>query len=64
MRLATNVPTLDPSARVGPSATAEMLDRLAREYQAVRGTVARVLMKRTVAPLARDSQLPLRGILQ
>ncbi len=65
-RLAANVPglMLDPSGRVVRHATPEMLDRLAREYQAVGGTVALVLMKRTVAPLARDSQLPLPGILQ
>ena len=65
-RLAANVPglELDRSGRVVGDATPEMLDRLAREYQAVGGTVAVVLMKRTVAPLARDAQLPLPGILQ
>ena len=65
-RLAANVPglALDPSGRVVGRATPETLDRLAREYQAVGGTVALVLMKRTVAPLARDSRLPLPGILQ
>ena len=65
-RLAANVPGLafDDTGRVVAHATAETLDRLAREYQAVGGTVALVLMKRTVAPLARDSQLLLPGILQ
>jgi len=65
-RLAANVPglALDPSGQVIGHATSESLDRLAREYQAVGGTVALVLMKRTVAPLARKGQLPLPGILQ
>ena len=65
-RLAANVPGLvvDASGQVMGEITPEMLDRLAREYQAVGGTVAVVLMKRTLAPLARDAELPLPGILQ
>jgi hypothetical protein len=66
MRLAANVPglMLDADGRVVGAASADMLDRLAREYQAVGGTVAMVLMKRTLAPMARDAHLTLPGILQ
>jgi hypothetical protein len=65
-RLAANVPGLvaGASGQVVDEITPEMLDRVAREYQAVGGTVAVVLMKRTLAPLARDRHLPLPGILQ
>jgi hypothetical protein len=65
-RLAANVPglTVDASGRVTSQVTPEILDRLAREYQAVGGTVAVLLLKRTLAPLARAGQLPLPGILR
>jgi hypothetical protein len=64
-RLAATVPglTLDAGGAVVAATTPEMLDRLAREYQAVGGTVAVVLMKRTLAPMARSAHLRLPGIL-
>jgi hypothetical protein len=65
-RLAASVAglTLDTNGGVVGHTTPETLDRLAREYRAVGGTVALLLMKRTVTPLAMDAQLPLPGILQ
>jgi hypothetical protein len=65
-RVAANVPglMLDGNGRVAPCVTVDTLDRLAREYQVIGGTIAVLLMKKTVAPLAREANLPLPGILR
>jgi hypothetical protein len=65
-RVAANVPGLSvgTDGRVSAGASIDTLDRLAREFQAVGGTVALLMMKRTVAPLAREANLPLPGILR
>jgi len=61
VRLAANISglTLDPTTRVVCHASHAGLDQLVREYQSIGGTVAILLMKRTVAALVRGSQLAL-----
>jgi hypothetical protein len=65
-RVAANVPglALDADGRVTAGATLETLDLLAREYQMIGGTVALLMMKKTVAPLASQANLALPGILR
>jgi hypothetical protein len=66
IRLARNVDGLaiEPAGQVEHDISADTLDRLVREYQAVGGTVAVLMMKRTVAQLAKDGNLALPGALR
>jgi hypothetical protein len=66
VRVAATVPglALDPTTQAVCDASQDGLDRLIREYQSIGGTVALLLMKRTVAPLVKDSLLALPGSLR